>query len=55
MHSPEKLNWIDEHLKAIGVNSYRFCIENDCYVCDLNGRFYSVCKRQFSRAGNLIE
>lgn len=30
-------------------------IENDCYVCDIDGNVYSVCSRQLSKAGNLVE
>lgn len=51
MHTPEKLNWINDELKAIGVKPYRFCVENDCYVCDEFGHFYSVCQRQYTNTG----
>lgn len=54
-HSSENLRLIDSMLKAEGVDDYRFCIENDCYVCDVHGNFYSVCKRQMSKIGNVIE
>ena len=47
--------WINEQMKALGIKDYRFCVENDCYVCDISGHFYSVCTRQMSKAGNLIE
>ena len=33
-HAKRELNWIDKELKSIGVFEYRFCIENDCYVCE---------------------
>lgn len=54
-HDDAHLLWIDEQLKRLGVYNYRFCVENDCYLCDINGSFYSVCTRQLSKAGNLIE
>lgn len=44
-HSIENLQMIDRELSALGVNDYRFCIENDCYVCDKYGNFFSVCRR----------
>lgn len=54
-HSKENLQIIDSLLKAENVLDYRFCVENDCYVCDRHGIFYSVCKRQFSKSGRLVE
>lgn len=54
-HTEENLMWIDSALKAMRISDYRFCKENDCYVCDRSGNFYSVCKRQLSKSGNLIE
>ena len=54
-HDNAHLLWINEQLKRLGVNNYRFCAENDCYLCDINGNFYSVCIRQLSKTGNLIE
>ena len=53
-HSKEQILWIEAELKRYGVSDFRFCQENDCYVCDSKGHFFSVCKRQYSRAGNLI-
>lgn len=54
-HTEENLSWIDGALKAMKISDYRFCVENDCYVCDYSGNFYSVCKRQRSKSGKLIE
>lgn len=54
-HTEKALQYIDEILRLNGVSDYRFCIENDCYVCTPKGEFYSVCRRQMSRKGNLIE
>lgn len=54
-HSEENLKWIDTELRKLGVADYRFYPENDCYVCDRNGNFFSVCHRQMSKAGNIIE
>lgn len=54
-HSDEALQYIDEELKELGIHVYRFCIENDCYVCNQSGNVYSVCARQLSKAGRLIE
>src|SRR5699024_7090521 len=49
------LIWVDEQMKTLGVDDYHFCPENDCYVCDRYGNFYSICHRQYSKAGNLVE
>ncbi|MFM1524778.1 MULTISPECIES: HNH endonuclease [Helcococcus] len=54
-HSTNRLDWINSNLNKIGIEDYRFCLENDCYVCDIEGNFYSVCYRQFSKTGNFIE
>ena len=54
-HSGQALMWIEKELNNMGVNEYRFCTENDSYVCDCYGNFYSVCHRQLSKSGNLIE
>lgn len=54
-HVAKAVNHITDMLSAIGINEYRFCVENDCYVCDKFGHFFSVCKRQYSKMGNLIE
>jgi len=54
-HDAAHLLWIDEQFNRLGVKNYRFCVENDCYLCDINGNFYSVCTRQLSKAGDLIE
>lgn len=42
-------------LSKIGVSDYRFCVENDCYVCDKEGNFYSVCYRSTTNNGGLYE
>lgn len=54
-HAKRELSWIDKELKSIGVYEYRFCIENDCYVCDKQGNFYSVCRVYTSKSGNIIK
>ena len=54
-HSPDALMWINNVMSEMGVKEYRFCKENDCYVCDKDGNFYSVCQRHHSRVGNLVE
>ena len=54
-HSDEALAWIDEQFKRMGICDYRLCSENDCYACDKNGNFYSVCVRQLSKSGRLVE
>jgi hypothetical protein len=54
-HSDEAIRFINAELSSVGVNEYRFCIENDCYVCDIHGNFYSVCKRQHSINGGIID
>jgi hypothetical protein len=53
-HSEKDQLWITQELRSIGVDDFRYCVENDCYVCDKHGNFYSVCKRQVSRSGNPI-
>jgi hypothetical protein len=54
-HLNENIRKIEADLRLAGVRDFRFCVENDCYVCDKLGQFYSVCRRQFSKTGNLIE
>lgn len=54
-HSEKSLQYIKQELGLFDIPEYRFCIENDCYVCDRNGNVYSVCKRQYSKSGRLIE
>ncbi|MDE6833300.1 MAG: HNH endonuclease [Ruminococcus sp.] len=43
-YTKEQLEWIDEEMKKIGVDDYRFCLENNRYVCDKQGNIYSVCR-----------
>ena len=43
-HSDEKLQLIQKEMSARGINDYRFCIQNDNYVCDVLGNIFSVCK-----------
>ena len=54
-HNGNSLKYIKKELEKRGVIEYRFCVENDCYVCDKFGNFYSVCRRQNSKSGNFIE
>lgn len=54
-HSDEAKAWIGEQMKKIGVDDYCFCSENDSYVCDRFGNFFSVCHRQYSKSGKYIE
>ncbi|MDO5575423.1 MAG: HNH endonuclease [bacterium] len=54
-HSDMAIQYVESELKLLGILEYRFCIENDCYVCDKNGTVYSVCTRQYSKAGRFIE
>lgn len=54
-HSDKARAWIREQMINIGVGDYRFCIENDSYICDRFGNFFSVCHRQYSKSGNYIE
>ena len=54
-HSEKALGYIEAELKNYGVYDYRFCVENDCYVCDKFGNLYAVCRRQHSKNGNLVE
>lgn len=54
-HSKADIDWIQNELRNVyGITEFRFCAENDCYVCDKKGHFFSVCKRQLSRSGNPI-
>lgn len=54
-YDDETLKRIESLLNSEGIDDYKFCMENDCYVCDRHGNFYSVCKRQRSKAGRIIE
>jgi hypothetical protein len=53
-HSDTDRLWIARELKNIGVDDFRYCVENDCYVCDRHGNFYSICKRQTARNGKIV-
>jgi len=53
-HSFEQRVQIDLILRAHSIKNYRFCIENDCYICDELGNFYSICHKQRSKSGNEI-
>lgn len=55
LHADDTLKLIRTLLSSEGISDYRFCVENDCYVCDRHGNFYSVCKRQRSKTGRIIE
>lgn len=55
MHSEAALRFIDDELRSIGITEYRFCKENDCYICPKEETLYSVCHRQFSKARRLVE
>lgn len=44
IHDDVHLDWIRRKMESLGVYDYRFCKESNCYVCDKNGDFYSVCK-----------
>ncbi len=54
-HSIKAIQWIGIQLRKVGIADFRFCKENDCYVCDINGNFFSVCKRQYSKSGSYVE
>lgn len=43
MHSEDMRKWLDKELSARGICDYRFCVENENYVCDRHGNFYSIC------------
>jgi len=43
-HSSERLQWIQKEMSARGISDYRFCTQNDNYVCDMHGNIFSVCK-----------
>lgn len=54
-HTEDKLAWINKELNCLGIYRYKFCKENDCYVCDIQGNFYSICHRQRTKSDNLYE
>lgn len=54
-HNDSQIKWINYEMKRRNIFEYQLCVENDCYACDKYGNFYSVCKRQYSKSGNLIE
>lgn len=43
MHPQKIIKWLDKELLARGINEYRFCLENENYICDKFGNFYSIC------------
>lgn len=54
-HSQADIDWVQNELRSVyGITEFRFCVENDCYVCDKDGHFFSVCTRRISRSGNPI-
>lgn len=53
-HTKERLRWIEKELAARGVKDYRFCTQNDDYVCDKNGNLYSICKTMM-RSGKEVK
>ena len=53
-HSDEQVAQIAADLSSIGVNEFRFCLENDCYAVDRNGDMFRVCREQYSKSGRLI-
>lgn len=53
-HSDEQVAQIAADLASIGVNEFRFCLENDCYAVDRNGDMFRVCREQYSKSGRLI-
>ena len=53
-HSDAQVAQIAASIREFGCTEFRFCVENDCYVVDIAGHVYSVCKRQRSKTGRLI-
>lgn len=53
-HSDAQVAQIAASIREFGCSDFRFCAENDCYVVDIDGHVYSVCKRQCSRTGRHI-
>ena len=53
-HTDEQVAQIVADLASIGVNEFRFCLENDCYAVDRNGDMFRVCREQYSKSGRLI-
>ena len=53
-HSDAHVAQIAASIAEYGYADFRFCVENDCYVVDIDGHVYSVCKRQRSKTGRLI-
>ena len=53
-HSDAQVAQIAASISEFGYADFRFCIENDCYVVDVDGHVYRVCKRQRSKTGRLI-
>ena len=53
-HSEEQVAQIAQELAKVGVDEFRFCVENDCYVVDPLGNIYRICREQQSKSGRLI-
>jgi len=47
MHTIQVLEWINKEMLARGINEYRFCVENENYICDSLGKFYSICVENY--------
>lgn len=52
--SPEQVAQIAASIKEFGFTNWRLCVENDCYAVTNCGKVLRVCRRQKSRAGNII-
>ncbi len=37
MHSIQAIKWLNKEMRSRGIGEYRFCIENDNYICDKFG------------------
>lgn len=42
-HSLETKKWLDKEMLSRGIKEYKFCNENENYICDSKGNFYSIC------------
>lgn len=53
-HSDGQVNQIVNSIKELGFTSWRFCVENDCYIATRCGVILRVCRRQKSKSGSII-
>ena len=53
-HDDAQVAQIAASMQLVGAGEWVFCHENDCYVANMDGDIYRVCRRQKSKSGRII-